>query len=410
MEAGDAGIRLALAPYGKILDISYQRFSGFKQISTGTRIVRMSLEQHIPFQCNIQGYSCRIWYSGQPLKCTIVKGTHKAADCPDKNKCKRRHLTGHFAKDRKNVWGTTPQAHDASAPPRLVPTLLLPLPLHLPLFPPLVWWIPQLYPQWIQLLIMSPPLMSVNVPTPQEVDAMDDAGSGQGEAVSSQDTLFSDVEDSIGEFSQEAASSPAPSSSPFISSFPSSCSESILKDVVIDSSDPKLVVQISTIVSSNPMVVGQISNSVDNNINSSKNNSGNNNSGNNSNVAGPMKALTKSSNSSKEKTNLKGEKRPTPNKLVVSLVKLCRLLLVLIKLLIQTLVHLSMLLRLLIPKGLATLYLRALCECVLAPFWFLPLLEPIGECLRRRTIVRLDTLSLVQAPYLFHYGSVHNFS
>lgn len=171
--------------------------------------------------------------------------------------------------------------------------------------------------------------------------------------------------------------------------------------MVIDSSDPKLV------------VVGQISNSVDNNINSSKNNSGNNsnnNSGNNSNVAGPMKALTKSSNSSKEKTNLKGEKRPTPNKLVVSLVKLCRLLLVLIKLLIQTLVHLSMLSRLLIPKGLATLYLRALCECVLAPFWFLPLLEPIGECLRRRTIVRLDTLSLVQAPYLSHYGSVHNFS
>lgn len=127
--------------------------------------------------------------------------------------------------------------------------------------------------------------MSVNVPTPRqsEVDAMDSAESWQGEAVSSQDTLFSDVEDSIGEFSQEAASFPAPSSSPSISSFPSSCSESILKDVVIDSSDPKLVGQISTIVSSDPTVVGQISNSVDNNINSSSNNSDNN-----SNVAGPM--------------------------------------------------------------------------------------------------------------------------
>jgi len=61
VEAGDVGIRLALTPYGKVLDIGYQRFSGFKQISTGTRIVRMSLEQHIPFQCTIQGYPCRVF-------------------------------------------------------------------------------------------------------------------------------------------------------------------------------------------------------------------------------------------------------------------------------------------------------------------------------------------------------------
>ena len=52
-EAGDMGIRLALLPFGTVHDISYQRFAGFKSISTGTRIVRMSLDQHIPFQCNI---------------------------------------------------------------------------------------------------------------------------------------------------------------------------------------------------------------------------------------------------------------------------------------------------------------------------------------------------------------------
>ena len=118
-EAGDVGIRLMFAPFGKVLSVTNQHFSGFKQISTGTRIVRMTLEHHIPFQCNIQGYPCRIWYAGQPLKCTICKGAHKAADCPDRNKCKRCHQSGHFAKDCKNAWGTTPQAPNvhADAPP-----------------------------------------------------------------------------------------------------------------------------------------------------------------------------------------------------------------------------------------------------------------------------------------------------
>ena len=114
-EAGEDGIRLAFAPFGKILDISYQRFSGFKKISTGTRIVRMSLEHHIPFQCNIQGYPCRCWYAGQPIKCTICRGAHKAAECPDRNKCRRCHQAGHFAKDCKNAWGTTPQANRTAA-------------------------------------------------------------------------------------------------------------------------------------------------------------------------------------------------------------------------------------------------------------------------------------------------------
>ena len=79
------GLRLALLPFGTVHDVSFQHFAGLKKISTGTRIIQMSLNQHIPFQCNIQGYPCRVWYVGQPIKCTICQGAHMAADCPDRN-------------------------------------------------------------------------------------------------------------------------------------------------------------------------------------------------------------------------------------------------------------------------------------------------------------------------------------
>ena len=82
--------------------------------------------------------------------------------------------------------------------------------------------------------------MSVTVQPPQQ--------SLVGEPVSSQESLFGDTEDSIAEFSEDEA--PLVSPSPSISSFPSeNCSQSILKDVTIVSSDPMEVEQNVTSVS-----------------------------------------------------------------------------------------------------------------------------------------------------------------
>ena len=297
VEAGDVGLRLALLPFGTVHEITLQRFAGFKDISTGTRIVRMSLDHHIPFQCNIQGYPCRVWYAGQPLKCTICKGAHKAADCPDRNKCS--HQPGHFAKDCKNAWGTTPQApippgppppsnapHPAppSAPSTSAPDAPAPS-------PPVS--VDSAAPPADAVVHEPPPLMSLVTSPLQSSDCPADIVE---DPAPSQASLFSS-EASIGSFSDdEMTPTPAPTPSPSISSFTdlSDDSQSILHNVAIVSSDPVVVEQISpancnvTTSKSNGNVSGP---KEAHNSNVTIANNGNVRGAPNSNVTGPKEVL-----------------------------------------------------------------------------------------------------------------------
>ena len=165
MEAGEDAIRVALRPFGDIIDISHQRFPSFRNIATGTRIVKMSLDSHIPFEMTIHGYPCRVWYRGQPVKCVICKGAHKAAECPDKNKCRRCHQAGHVSKDCTNAWGTTPPNQDPPAPPRVVPVNPPPAPgPSVSVAPPVAPTVDLTAPAVVTPVDPPPPLMSIVVP------------------------------------------------------------------------------------------------------------------------------------------------------------------------------------------------------------------------------------------------------
>ena len=118
------------------------------------------------------------------------------------------------------------------------------------------------------------PLMSLDVPAPPSIadvdfpDASEEASHGESSPELFEDSQipFPSQPDSIGDFSEE---DPAPSSSPSISSFSSlPGSESILKNLPIVSSDPKVVEQIVVVDSGSSNI-----NSLNSSENSTENNS-----------------------------------------------------------------------------------------------------------------------------------------
>ena len=111
-EGDNQHVSKALSPFGTLQDIRHQEWSNVEGVPTGTRLVKVIRQHHIPRFNFIDGFKCKVWYKDQPLECEICHQGHKANVCPLRGKCLRCRQAGHFVAECPNP----PWNHDDPAP------------------------------------------------------------------------------------------------------------------------------------------------------------------------------------------------------------------------------------------------------------------------------------------------------
>ena len=101
-EEDDNCLKLALGPFGKVLEVCHQHHVGFNSVCTGTRLVKMVREHPIRRNLDVGGYCVKVWYVGQPLECDICSRGHISRDCPVRDKCRKCLEPGHVARNCPN--------------------------------------------------------------------------------------------------------------------------------------------------------------------------------------------------------------------------------------------------------------------------------------------------------------------
>lgn len=96
-EEDDNLLKLALAPYGKVLEIRHQHYAGFNSVCTGTWLDKMVREHPIRQNLDVGGSRVEVWYLGQ-LECDICARSHVSRDCPAHGKYRKCHEPGHTAR------------------------------------------------------------------------------------------------------------------------------------------------------------------------------------------------------------------------------------------------------------------------------------------------------------------------
>ena len=77
-----------------------QTYPRMPDVSTGTRVVKVTLTKDLPSSVRVSGFDVRLWYQGQPQVCPVCRSYgHRVKDCPFNGLCRRCSQPGHMARE-----------------------------------------------------------------------------------------------------------------------------------------------------------------------------------------------------------------------------------------------------------------------------------------------------------------------
>ena len=83
VEVPDDGLQVFLRAFGIVHSCVRQTYPGLPEVSTSTRVVKVSLSKDLPSSARVSGFDVCFWYQGQPQACPICRSFgHRVKDCP----------------------------------------------------------------------------------------------------------------------------------------------------------------------------------------------------------------------------------------------------------------------------------------------------------------------------------------
>lgn len=99
-EAFDCHVEKVLMGFATVKGVKRQHWVGLPDVQTGTRLVDIFLDKHVPHNLVIGGFNCKMWYRGQPVTFDLCGEIgHVLSQCPIRGKCRRCREPGHLARD-----------------------------------------------------------------------------------------------------------------------------------------------------------------------------------------------------------------------------------------------------------------------------------------------------------------------
>ena len=91
--------------FGEVLTVKRSVFPDFPSLCTGNRIVKIVLQESLPYFMTIFGFECRVWYREQPSQCSVCGNFgHRAQSCPCSGLCRRCRRPEHKVRECTQAW------------------------------------------------------------------------------------------------------------------------------------------------------------------------------------------------------------------------------------------------------------------------------------------------------------------